>query len=226
MGVQFCPMKKLNFHRPTEKATLPGGALALAALALAALSCAGLATDPAPTTESLPESGNAGLLPTAETGSASSQPVALGEDIPIAGALHIDENETPTDWNSDPPTSGQHYARWVPAGVYQEPVPDGFLVHNMEHGYVVVYYDCSGMSDAACLQFQSDIEATLAEAGPDPQTNTSKVVVVPRPGMGNPITYASWGHLYKAASFVPQEMVDYIRLYRSNPDYAPEWNLP
>jgi hypothetical protein len=201
--------------------------LLLAALAIAALACAGPASNPTAATEqeqapAVP----AGSLPTAEPGESASQPLTLGQDIPIAGALHIDESETPTDWNSDPPTSGQHYARWVPAGFYEEPIPDGFLVHNMEHGYVVVYYDCSSLGGADCTQLQSAIEAALAEAGMDPQTNTLKVVVVPRAGMGNPVTYASWGHLYKAEAFVPDELVAYLQTYRSNSDYAPEWNLP
>jgi len=218
--------------------------LAVLALGLAALACSTLTSGddnpvetvesasptpiidpviPSPTViiETIPEA-----TPTDLPDIGSTIPGILGRDVPIAGADHIEEGQEATDWNSDPPTSGQHYGIWAQAGFYDEAIPDGYLVHNMEHGYVIIYYNCDGLSSEACSQFKSDIESALALAGQDILTNTLKVVAVPRPGMGNPITYASWGHLYQAASFVPEELVAYVLLYRSNADYAPEWNLP
>ncbi len=44
------------------------------------------------------------------------------------------------DWNSFPPTSGRHYDRWAPFGVFDETLDDGFTVHNLEHGGVAVWY--------------------------------------------------------------------------------------
>jgi len=152
-------------------------------------------------------------------------PSVLGEDIPIAGANHIEEGAEPSDWNSDPPTSGDHYALWATAGFYDDAIPDGYLVHDMEHGYVVIYYNCEQV-DMDCESYKTAIGAAMAAAGSDPATQSVKLIAVPRPGMDNPITYASWGHLYKAEAFVPEELVRYVQLYRSNPDYAPEWNLP
>jgi hypothetical protein len=153
-------------------------------------------------------------------------PADLGEDVPIAGADHIDEGAVATDWNSDPPTSGQHFGQWAPAGFYDDEIADGYLVHNMEHGYVVVYYNCSAVTETDCETFKSAIETAMAAAGNDPNTNTIKIIAVPRPGMDNPITYASWGHLYNADTFAPEELILYVQTYRSNADYAPEASLP
>jgi hypothetical protein len=194
--------------------------LTFAALACTSFISSPIATLPAPTV-------NAPVLPTAEpsTGSTEGQTNTLGVDIPIAGAQHIEEGVEATDWNSDPPTSGQHFARWAQSGFYDEAIPDGYLVHAMEHGYIIVYFNCGAVS-VDCDTFKSEIETAIAAAGNDPNTNTIKLTAVPRPSMTNPITYASWGHLYKADLFVPDELVLYVQTYRSNPDCAPEWSLP
>lgn len=51
---------------------------------------------------------------------------------------HVDTDE---DLESDtfPPTSGRHFGDWAPFGLYDEPVEDGYAVHNLEHGGVAVW---------------------------------------------------------------------------------------
>ena len=150
-------------------------------------------------------------------------PTELGEAIPIVSQWHIEEGTAASDWNSDPPTSGEHYPRWAPAGFNEEVIVDEYLVHNLEHGYIIIYYNCEGMSDDACGIFKIAIQAAMAAAGNDPDTLTPKLVAVPRPGMPNPITYTAWGRLYAADVFAPDELVTFVLLYRS---LAPEGSLP
>ena len=57
-----------------------------------------------------------------------------------AGRNHITADQQPKNWNSQPPTSGDHLATPLPPGVYQDPQDERALVHNLEHGYVVVQY--------------------------------------------------------------------------------------
>jgi hypothetical protein len=223
-------MKLFSPPKSKWQILIPFYSLSLAALACASLIPSPVQTLPAPTVEvsSLPT--DVPSLDPTEIEPASPPdveiPSVLGEDIPIASVQHIEEGAQATDWNSDPPTSGQHYGQWVPAGFYDEEISDGYLVHNMEHGYVVIYYNCDVVADMDCESFKTAIEAAIAAAGIDPETGTVKVLAVPRPAMENPITYASWGHLYKADTFSPDELVLYVQTYRSNPDYSPEWNLP
>jgi len=46
-------------------------------------------------------------------------------------------------YNSNPPTSGQHLPTWVKAGVFDVPQSEGELLHALEHGYVIVSYNCN-----------------------------------------------------------------------------------
>lgn len=207
--------------------------LAFTVLSLSVLACASVVPSPV-ITPTAPFT-DMSSLPTADPSSGSTDtlpPVTpdanaptLGEDIPIAGADHIEVDTVATDWNSNPPTSGQHYGQWAPAGFYDDEIPDGYLVHDMEHGYIIIYYNCADV-DMDCEEFKTAIEAAMATAGNDPNTNTVKIIAVPRPSMENPITYASWGHLYKAEAFVSTELVTYVQTYRSNAAYAPEASLP
>lgn len=203
--------------------------VAVACLALVTWACSSTVPSPVPTfspvaaTSTPPPvpAATQALVPPIPDGESSS---TLGVDVPIAGADHIQEGMAAIDWNSNPPTSGQHYAVWAPAGFYTEVIPDGYLVHNMEHGYVIVYYNCAAVPN--CDEFKTGIETAIAAAGTDPNTQTVKVIAVPREEMTNPITYASWGHLYVAETFIPDELIGYIQTYRSNAAYAPEASLP
>ena len=40
-----------------------------------------------------------------------------------------------------PPTSGRHWNGWVQCGWYTEAVPDERIVHNMEHGNIILSYN-------------------------------------------------------------------------------------
>ena|GEM_PF-981435 len=44
--------------------------------------------------------------------------------------------------STNPPMGGPHYDTWAAYGVYTFPVPKGFLIHDMEHGGIVVWYNC------------------------------------------------------------------------------------
>lgn len=147
----------------------------------------------------------------------------LGQEIPIAGAEHIPEGQRATDHNSDPPTSGQHYAQPAEAGFYEEAPPDERLIHNLEHGHIVVYYNCSGLSETACEDLKGGIRQAMEAAGVVPSTRTLKIVAVPRPGMENMITYTGWGKLYRADSLDQEEFLLFVRQNRNR---GPEPQAP
>jgi len=50
------------------------------------------------------------------------------------------------EYNSNPPTSGPHFPVWAKPGAYDRFISDGYLIHSMEHGYVIIWYDCSKLS--------------------------------------------------------------------------------
>lgn len=65
-----------------------------------------------------------------------------GQEVADLGRKHVDPG-TKLDYNSNPPTSGPHYTTWVTKGVYDTVKQDGYLVHSLEHGYVVISYNCN-----------------------------------------------------------------------------------
>lgn len=64
-----------------------------------------------------------------------------GQLVTSQGRDHVTEN-TQVDYNSNPPTSGPHSELWEKAGIYDRVLADSRLVHSLEHGYVVVSYNC------------------------------------------------------------------------------------
>ena len=81
-----------------------------------------------------------------DAGSADGYVDGVGESVAVADSReHFPENITITDVNPDgytvPPTSGRHWNGWVSCGFYREPVPDERIVHNMEHGNIIVHYN-------------------------------------------------------------------------------------
>lgn len=66
-------------------------------------------------------------------------PGGIVEDM---GAEHITDISG-ISYNSNPPTSGPHFAVWAKRGIYDRVISDGHLIHSLEHGYIVVSYNCS-----------------------------------------------------------------------------------
>jgi hypothetical protein len=151
---------------------------------------------------------------------ASFQPEpVLGEAVSIAGQEHIPLGQPALDHNTDPPTSGQHYDTPAAPGFYEVAPPDEQLVHNLEHGYVVVYFSCSDLAEAVCAGLQDEIRSAISGKGVSRFTGTAKLIAVPRPAMANRITYTSWGRLHRADAFDERELELYIQ---QNLDQAPE----
>jgi hypothetical protein len=81
---------------------------------------------------------------------------ASGESFPImVSSPHIEKDTDPGPYNSDPPTSGPHYPDEAETGFFDTNIyqyPAGYLVHNLEHGYIIFWYDCNQLSDSACTE--------------------------------------------------------------------------
>ena len=152
------------------------------------------------------------------------QPVPiLGELVEIASPEHVRPGGKATNYTTDPPTSGNHDAVPAQAGFYDVAPSDEQLVHNLEHGYVIVYYNCSQMSDAECATFKQDLQKAMDASGVAGNTRTPKIIVVPRPDMDNLLTYTSWGRIYRVDAFDQDEFVLFVQ---QNRNQAPEPRAP
>src|SRR3990172_3707011 len=65
-------------------------------------------------------------------------------------------------YNSNPPTSGPHFSTWAKKGVYDRVLSDGYLIHSLEHGYVVISHDCTKLPISQLPIFQFSIDKVLA----------------------------------------------------------------
>jgi len=94
------------------------------------------------------------------------------EQYPSEGRTHV-AGGSDVDYARTPPLSGPHYDGTVEAGFYDETQPLGDVVHTLEHGAVVVYYDPGTLTPEA---ERSLTEWTAAHDG-----RWSSVVVMPHP---------------------------------------------
>lgn len=79
--------------------------------------------------------------------------VAPGGPVPTLGSRqHV---QTRVEYNTNPPTSGDHGPSPATQGVYNNSAPpDEQIVHNLEHGNVVMYYNPEKLDAAAIEQFK------------------------------------------------------------------------
>lgn len=138
------------------------------------------------------------------------------EEIPTDEPLHESEG-TEIEYSTNPPTSGHHYPDWADPGLYDEVVPDGYLVHNLEHGYVIIWYDCDTLTDAECETLMDDIQSVIDFY------DGYKVIGMPRSGMATTLALTSWGRLARLDAFNFDLIVEFIALYQ---EQAPEPNAP
>ena len=137
-----------------------------------------------------------------------------GQAVPDMGRAHVPVGTSRTvSYNSDPPTSGPHYDNSAGPGIYDRPVEDGLLIHSLEHGYVIISYQCEGLSDAECRQLRSD----LAEAAQ--RNRLWKLIVVPRPGMEQRIALTAWTRIDTMDRFDAGRIARFINAWR---DKGPE----
>ena len=103
-------------------------------------------------------------------------------------------------YDTDPPTSGEHYnvagLGPVNTGIHTAPIPNEGQVHNLEHGHIVVQYEAS--LDPAVLQ------AITTQVMKDP----SWTLIAPRENMPAPLVFTAWGHLQAC----PNPTVDTVKV--------------
>ncbi len=149
----------------------------------------------------------------------SSKPLP-GTKVADLGRGHVSIGEK-VDYNSNPPTSGKHYADWVKAGVFEAEKDDRNLVHSLEHGYVIISYNCDkqislipealahGIEDEATSSSEATPSASLPESFRSDDCHKlvdalirayekkgkTRLIVVPRSNLASRIALTAWTYL-------------------------------
>jgi len=125
------------------------------------------------------------------------------------GRAHIAAGEVFTGYNSRPPTSGPHgpALSW---GIRNTPVPVESAVHNLEHGGVVIWYNCDGgpqpLDEAACDQLLRDLSDLVKPRVDDGMY----IVLAPYAMIENRIALTAWQYLDAFDEFDQQRIEAFI----------------
>ena len=148
---------------------------------------------------------------------------AGGESIAVLTDDHVPDG-TIVEYNSDPPTSGQHYASGLPRGFYEEedlanlpPNPESNLVHNLEHGYTIIWYNCEQLSETECDSLKGQLRVFIDE------NNQFKFIAFPWNTAETPLVLTSWGQKLELQELNSSQVLDF---YQRNRLRAPEPNAP
>lgn len=173
------------------------------ASAFAPLGCGDVSTSP---TDVVDGGSDAGSEPVVETLYPSGEPlpgfdtceVVITTNLRFEGAGH-EEVCTPLEYETNPPSSGDHWNRWAAYGIYEVPVPREMYVHDMEHGAVVLAYDCEG----PCPEVVDALTSVYAGVAADPLCTSSpsvnaRLLLTPDPKLDRPIAAAAWRATYTA----------------------------
>ena len=101
------------------------------------------------------------------------------ESFPGLAPKHLSNPDENVRYNSFPPSSGPHYQQPAPWGIYEDPIKQTILVHNLEHGGIVVQY-----GDVS--------EETLKDIQAFYQDDPYGVVVSPYKRLGKKIALTAW----------------------------------
>lgn len=128
--------------------------------------------------------------------------------LPNEGRGHISADES-VRYQSDPPTSGRHDPTPVDPGFYDRPQRAAMLVHSLEHGNIVIYYDQPGPEVLRTLKAWADLYSGPWSGGP-----WSGVVVTPKPGVGQAVVLTAWTRVLRLNPFDADAAAAFIDAYR------------
>ena len=150
------------------------------------------------------------------------QPVAqdVGQVVPDEGRQHVQAG-TQVTYQHQPPTSGSHYSQSGVAPVAWQTIrtllPEVW-VHNLEHGGIVVLYNCPSGCDDLQRQLTSYVNSIVP---PEPQYGEYKIIMSPySDGMGtHKVALLAWDRIEFLDGY---DQTNITTFYESHVDKGPE----
>jgi hypothetical protein len=121
-------------------------------------------------------------------------------EYPPASANHTTACSA-LSFDSNPPAGGDHYAVWAAYQTYDYPVPAGFLVHALEHGAIVYWYNCPDGCADEVASAQAMVDALPVDPLCAGTSSERRVILVPSPELDVRWAASSWGYIIKANCF-------------------------
>lgn len=130
---------------------------------------------------------------------------------PDEGANHVNCTPVPT-YKTKPPSSGNHYPSWADFKTYDKPVPWGHLVHSMEHGAVVIVYNCPGGCPDEVAAAQAMIDALPVDVLCTAPTKR-RVILAPDPTLDVRWAASAWTWTLRASCFDAAAFSDFAKAH-------------
>lgn len=125
--------------------------------------------------------------------------VSRTRDVPAVSPPYLDDPREPhPPYSSDPPTSGPRLPYLADWGVHRLPVPPELQAHNLEHGGVVIQYNCP----EPCPDLAAELERIARER--------DFVLVAPYPRMEARIALTAWGRLETLDRLDREEILRFV----------------
>jgi hypothetical protein len=145
---------------------------------------------------------------------------AVVQQHPIEATSHVGEC-SPVSYTTNPPASGNHYGTWAGYGEYETPLARGFWVHNLEHGSVVVTYNCF---DETCGDDLAAARAWLGSQRVDDfclrqGSGAPRLLLTPDHELEAAWAASAWGFTLVAGCFEPAVFSDF---YSAHVGQGPE----
>lgn len=126
----------------------------------------------------------------------------MGDVVTIDSRAHVAVDTQPGPFATNPPAGGAHFPTTFSAGFYQESdlanlpkYPEGYLVHNLEHGYVIFWYNCAASPNLDCAGLKQTIRQVMDKY------QGVKLIAFPWASMTDvPLTLTSWGRIMRLST--------------------------
>ncbi len=123
----------------------------------------------------------------------------MGDVVVVDSREHVPVDTQPGPYTTNPPAGGRHFPTTFSAGFYQEgdlanlpKYPEGYLVHNLEHGYVIFWYNCAATPGLDCTALKQSIREVMDKY------QGVKLIAFPWASMTDvPLTLTSWGRIMR-----------------------------
>lgn len=144
------------------------------------------------------------------------QATRAGQSIESMGRAHVPAGTPGPVYNTSPPTSGPH-ADATSWGEHFSPIPHVNQVHNLEHGGVLIQYNCEHEAlRTGCGRVQQELREVMQSAREDIDP---KIILAPYPDMDEPIALTAWTRLEYLGGPDREAILAFIR---GNINHAPE----
>jgi hypothetical protein len=138
----------------------------------------------------------------------SPAPGRPGHMVDDEGNAHAAEG-APIQYRHDPPSSGTHYVMASAAGVYAEPQPTGNWVHSLEHGYIVLLYNCP----TDCPELVSQLRQFYETAPKSVRYGGQKLIIQPYPSLQHKLAIVAWDYLDELDDFDAGRLLAFYNAY-------------